>query len=423
MRKRFRHDSLCLNRRHSCGARLFRSGAYVFARRRISAAASGCLFFLALAQAAEAQSFRPHGARDAEFLRWQWFYEQRAFPRSTIPKGAYLNSLRQLDSMWAKMSAKSPAATLKWQLVGPRPLDCSLCGSGPFSGRVTALVVDPLDSSTVYLGAAEGGVWKTSDAGKKWTPLTDRQPSLATGSIAVDPLNHLNVYVGTGEDNFNGDSYYGEGILKSTDGGATWKQLCGTFCGTQTTNGGARIGGLAVDPNNSNVILAAVDWGYSGGNGDGVYRSTDGGRKWTNVLQPAYVLNTPTAVLFDPSNGNVAYAAIEPVEAKGPTGVWKSTDGGTTWSADNGSGSDVLPLSSTGRIALAIAASSTKTLYAALATPGGDLLGVFKTTDGGGHWTQLTNTPDFCAYPQCWYDLAIAVDPINPSIVFAGGSE
>jgi photosystem II stability/assembly factor-like uncharacterized protein len=123
----------------------------------------------------------------------------------------------------------APSINASWSFIGPQPIDTPYTYP-VVSGRVTALAVDPRNSNTVYLGAAQGGVWKTIDGGTSWTPLTDTEPSLALGSVTLDPSNPNTVYVGTGEENFSGDSYYGAGILKSTDAGATWSHICGPFC-------------------------------------------------------------------------------------------------------------------------------------------------------------------------------------------------
>jgi photosystem II stability/assembly factor-like uncharacterized protein len=356
---------------------------------------------------------------DQASLPWQrsqWFRLQRAYPLQTIPAGARLRALAGLASL-QQASAVPAARQPAWQALGPQPIHNELGETA--AGRVTALAADPTTAGTVYLGAAEGGVWKTTDGGRHWTPLTDAQPSLATGSIALDPTNPSIVYVGTGEENFAYDSYYGAGILKSTDGGSSWTQFCGPFCGpfgADSQAGGAFIGSLAVDPANDQVLLAGVSLP-----GDaGIYRSADGGQTWTLVLGG----NPGTGVVFDPS-GDTAYAALSNIFSGGKTGVFVSTDGGQTWGAASGGGGNALPAEQAGRITLAIAPSSPQTLFASIQNPSsgkfGALLGMFKTTDGGAAWSQLKSTPDYC-HPQCWYDNPVAVDPADANVVFAGGT-
>jgi len=365
--------------------------------------------------------------------RMDWFYRQRAFPLKHIPPGARLKALQQLNRMSAsaeKASLNSPSSSLTWTLIGPQPtnpnLNFSYDGAPNVSGRVTALAVDPTNPIIVYLGAAEGGVWKTTNGGTSWTPLTDTQVSLAVGSIAIDPSNHATVYVGTGEGNNNQDVYYGAGILKSTDGGSTWTRLSGPFVGpfgSFNLDGGAFIGALAVSPANSQVLLAGI-LSTSTTNGSGVYRSADGGNTWTLALG---IDDRGTAALFDPTNGNIAYAALGAPLAASPApfgdpllqnGIYKSTDGGQTWTKVLLETSNII-----GRIALTIAPSSSTTLYAAIAdatTSSNSLRAVVKTTDGFKTFTTLTNAPDFCN-PQCWYNNVVAVAPNNPNVVYAGG--
>jgi photosystem II stability/assembly factor-like uncharacterized protein len=276
------------------------------------------------------------------------------------------------------------------------------------------LAVDPTNASIVYLGGAQGGVWKSIDAGATWTPKTDSQASLTIGSIAIDsgscnPAPCKVIYVGSGEQNFSGDSYYGAGILKSTDSGETWA-LLGASVFQNPGGGGAHIGGIAVHPSNSQIVLAAAT--------GGIYRSTDAGQTWT----PVQGGSAATDVLFDPSNGNVAYAALGAVFGAQSNGVYNSTDGGTTWARADAAGTSKLPTSNVGRIALAVAPSSTNILYAAIqnTNPFGSFLGLFKSTDSGANWTQLTNAPNFCG-TQCWYDFVIRVSPADPGTIFAGG--
>src|SRR5205807_1786749 len=154
-----------------------------------------------------------------------------------------------------------------WTLIGPRPTSQGTIYVT--AGRVNAIAIDPRDDNTVYIGAAEGGVWKTTDGGANWKPLTDQEASLANGAIALDLSNPDIVYVGTGEENFTGDSYYGAGILKSTDGGNTWTNIVGPFLR-------ARIGNLAIHPSNSRILLCTTE--------TGVWRSTDAASSWVRVL-------------------------------------------------------------------------------------------------------------------------------------------
>ena len=346
--------------------------------------------------------------------REEWFYSQRAYPLKQIPPGARLEGLRQLDQMLERegMLLRQPSgaaeqlippSTTMWTPIGPQPTVGTFFGNT--SGRVTALAVDPTDPSIVYLGGAQGGVWKTTNGGTTWTQLTDSQPSLAVGSIAIDPSSCVpapckTIYVGTGEENFAGDSYYGAGILKSINGGAAWQQLgasvfVGPFSGGFSPGGGARIGSLAINPTNSQMLLAGVQI-ISNSNTSGIYCSDDGGVNWRNVLPGA----PGTAVVFDPA-GTIAYAALGRVRpGNSLNGVYKSTNvnlpcSAQVWNTANGTGTNVLPSgNAVGRIELAIAPSAPSTLYASIQDPRastfGALLGFFKSSDAGASWIRLT---------------------------------
>jgi photosystem II stability/assembly factor-like uncharacterized protein len=359
--------------------------------------------------------------------RMEWFHNQRAYPLGYIPLGARSRALAQLRQKLSKQgripSGTAPVANWHavrhtWKPIGPEPTN-TLATDPVVSGRVSALAVDPRDNNIVYLGAAQGGVWKTTDGGENWSPLTDDQASLAVGSIALDPSDPDTVYVGTGEENFSLDSYYGAGILKSSDGGATWEHLPGPFVGPFDSSsffgGGAHIGALAVHPTNGHVLLAATQVRFAGG----IYRSTDGGTTWTQVLSGAQ----GTGVLFDPTNGNVAYAALGDIFGSARNGVYISTDAGQTWKPDNGSGVNTLPSLNVGRLAIAMAPSHPKTLYVGIqnTSPFGSLLGLFKTVDGGKNWTSLPMIFDYCE-PQCWYDHVIGVHPSDSEVIYAGGA-
>ena len=374
------------------------------------------LSFLSVAQAQDQDKDPPKNferEEDGSFqkARMAWFYNQRAYPHPTVPAGARLKAFQQLQ---ARIAAEQAALSLgkdsgdvgSWQLVGPATMNGFW---GTNSGRITAIAVDPTNNQIVYAGAAQGGIWKTTNGGAAWIPLTDTQASLAVGSIAIDPQNHLTIYVGTGEENNAIDSYYGEGVLKSTDGGNTWTNIPGPFAGG--SGGGARIGGMAVQPNNSSVVLAAA--GCCSPGPSGVYRSADAGQTWTQVLNAngAQAYN----VIFDPNTPATAYASLD------GNGVYKSTNNGVTWAAASGSGGSALPLSGNGRFALVMDPNVTTTLWVAIASnTNNNLAGLYKTADGGNTWSNLPNTPSFCG-GQCWYDLALAVQPGNSNVIFAGG--
>lgn len=321
----------------------------------------------------------------------KFLYKIRAFPYQRIPRGARARAFAQ-----AQMLRAAADSAQQWTLIGPQPI------ADGYAGRVTTLAIDPHDNNTVYLGSAEGGVWKSTDAGAHWQPLTDFEPALAIGSLAIDPSNSKVIYAGTGEANFNFDGYDGMGVLKSTDAGNTWSLL------GSTTFDQSDIGALAISPTNTAVILASTS--------SGVYRSADGGETWQNV-----VFGRSTGVVFDPSNGSLAYAAA--VFGPDGAGIYKSADGGQTWKISNGSGTKSIPFSQqTFRITLAISPSQPGTLYVGYDTATGTpspLAGFFKSTDGAATWRQLPGQA-YCSN-QCWYNNVVAVSPTDPNLLLGGG--
>jgi hypothetical protein len=355
---------------------------------------------------------------ESDFIRKRmaWFHDQRAYPNKTIPAGIRQGAIKERDrkvelesALRRSLSPHAAAATPEptWTLIGPEPVGFY----GVDAGRVTALAIDPANPKILYLGGAEGGLWQSVDSGTTWKPLTDKEPSLSVGSIAIDPENPNTIYIGTGEENFSLDSYYGAGILKSTNGGQTWTQYLSSL--DAVACGGQWVGAVAVHPTNSNIVIAGVESCYYGGTT--IYRSADGGQTWTAVLTNPNAYQPVTAVIFNPANGNIVYAATE------NGGLFKSTNAGLTWSTANGSGNNALPSTNLGRMALAMAPSNPSILYAAIGNLNtSDLLGMYKSVDGGDNWLPLGNTPNFCA-TQCWYDIVLAVSPTNPNFIAAGG--
>ncbi len=392
----------------------------------------------------------PPAIPDRPREREEFLYGQRAYPNTQIPGRARLRAMEQLDEMRRAERGRLPIGSAArsllmqqgaWVNIGPQPVNTPASGfpfnGQPFdAGRVSALAVDPTDSNIVYLGGAQGGIWKSTDGGLDWTPLGDGEITLAIGSIAIDPTSCspapcTTIYAGTGEQTFSGSSYYGAGVLKSTDSGMTWTQLgASTFVGPFNSGfspgGGARIGTIAVHPANGQIVLAGAlifqtlptnDPGAS----SGIYRSTDAGMNWTNVLPGA--AGTQVVFVNHPVQGVLAYAALGSTNGDPDNGIYISTNGGATWTRRPGAGLNNLPTGTTvGRIELAIAPSQPDTLYVGIQnnTTGG-LLGLFKSTDGGLNWSRLNSTPNYCG-PQCGYDHTIIVHPSDPNVVFAGGA-
>lgn len=247
--------------------------------------------------------------------RWEYFYQQRAYPFDRIPAGALQAARRQEVARWPARFAPGASFVATWTPIGPAQITQATNLNS--SGRLTAIAIHPTNSSILYIGGAQGGVWKTTDGGTSWSALTDTQCSLAMGGLAIDPVDPNIIYAGTGEQHFSGDSYYGCGVLRSIDGGATWTQFGGsTF---DTNFGGARISRMVVDPRTAGsttntTVLAASDFG--------LYRSTNSGASWTQVLS-----NTATDIVVDASTDpTTMYAGLSSTG-----GVQKSTDGGATW--------------------------------------------------------------------------------------------
>lgn len=282
---------------------------------------------------------------------------------------------------------------LRLDFIGPMPIDSEYwSGYANASGRVTAIAVEPTDSNIAYIGGAQGGVWKTTDGGVNWTPLTDYLSSLATGALAISPQNPQVIYYGTGEQDFSGDSYYGDGLFKSTNGGSTWVKIA------EKTAVGSYIARIIVDPSDSMTIHLVSDLGY--------LKSTDGGFHWNNYLS----VNWGTDLVMNPDSSNILIAAIY------SSGLWKTTDGGSTWTQlTNG-----LPSSGFGRINLAISESNPSVIYASFVANSSSLYDMYKTVNGGNSWDSLPNTPDYLD-GQGWYDNCVIVDPTNPDIAYAGG--
>lgn len=399
-----------------------------------------------------------------------WFYGQRAVPAKTTPPNALSKALAQRKNVPNFVPAPSPKsakagtvsnqsangnsfATLAsapasnptpWTSIGSAPAQPLNPNSQPYSplpygnttGRVSALAFDQT-GNILYAGAASGGLWKSSDGGNNWANLTDNVSAVfsapvSVGAIALDPTNPQIIYVGTGENNFNFDNYYSSGILKSSDGGNSWSLLGAATFGGQRTNGGLHISKLIIDPNSSassRHILAATD--------NGLWLSTDGGNSWSQTLgagASGHPAITDLIVDSTSSNPSTVYAAWGYPNGDSGNGIYKSTDGGQTFTLLNNAPNGV----NYGRIAIAQAPSNLSQLYLSASNPNvasgsyGASLGVWSSSDKGNSWLQIAPATDgtcsldllgdgYCIYGHGWYAQFLAVDPTNAATLYVGG--
>lgn len=313
-----------------------------------------------------------------------------------------------------------------WTELGPAP---TIDSTFEYVGRVSAVACSPSDADRYFAAGADGGVWRTTDGGASWTPVTPDMPTSAMGALAIDPSDENIVYAGTGEANYANHSRYGLGIFKSYDGGDTWVQLA------EETFAGRCFSQLAIDPQNPQVIYASI--ARAGGFPEmagakqhpgrlgplGVFRSDDGGETWAHLTN-GLPDRAGTSVVIDPSNPSVLYAGIGHIFGAADNGIYKSTDGGASWTRL----STGLPSnwSLIGRITVAVAPSQPSRVYALISNAcdasggNGGTQGSYRSDNGGASWTTINVGTDLQA-TYGWFLSVITVHPTNPDLVFMGG--
>jgi photosystem II stability/assembly factor-like uncharacterized protein len=295
-------------------------------------------------------------------------------------------------------------------------------GSATMSGRISAIAAnrEPSGKITLFVGAASGGVWKSEDGGTVYKPVFDDQPVQSIGAVALDPRNSKNVWVGTGEAWTRNSVSIGNGIYKSGDGGETW-----TFAGLPDSE---RVAKIVVSPTNSDTVFAAVPGAlWSDSSDRGLYKTMDGGKTWNIVLKGANLSTGASAIVLDPSDPNKMFAAMWDFRRKGWTfrsggespnapsgsGLFRTADGGATWTEITPENARGFPKKPYGRIAVAIAPSNTKRVYAFVESTDSAL---FVSDDGGATWDKRDKSNWMVWRP--FYFANLIVDPKNPDRLF-----
>jgi|GEM_PF-97664 formylglycine-generating enzyme required for sulfatase activity/photosystem II stability/assembly factor-like uncharacterized protein len=307
---------------------------------------------------------------------------------------------------WAVLRAEAPEfSDMRWRLLGPFR-----------GGWATVARGVPGDPATFYFGSADGGVWRTRDAGLTWQPLFNDQSSASIGALAIAPSDPKVIWVGTGQKQLRWDVVDGDGVYRSVDGGAHWSHV-----GLEATR---HIGGLWVDPRNADVAIVASLGHVFGPNPErGLYRTTDGGKHWAHVLDRGPDVGAAD-IAGDPGEPDVLYASLWEVRrrpwldyyrpAVGPgSGIVRSTDGGATWRSAGTKGFPEGPL---GRIDLAVSPGSRgKRVYATIAKERGG--GLYRSDDGGESWLLVNPEGDLASS----YTSGITPDPSDPDVLYVMG--
>lgn len=316
------------------------------------------------------------------------------------------------------LSSTSVVAKEGWSFLGPDPI-----GSGT-TGRIAAVAVSPEDADVVYIAAASGGIWRLN--GDKWTALTEHQPTSVFGAVAVAPSDAKRVYAGSGEANYAHHSFYGIGFFRSKDGGDTWEHLA------KKTFSGRTFSKIVVSSKDPNLVFASVM--HAGGfpaktaakghpqtnDPVGLYRSKDGGETWEALTEGLPKDVAASDVSINPKNPDIVYVALGDPFGHPDNGIFRSTDGGDSWSKLEGG----LP-SNHGRVTLAIGTSDPNRLYALTTAPsnesggGASTQGAYRSDDGGDTWKK-TN-PGGVQSSYGWFLSAAAVHPEKPDVAIFGG--
>ncbi|MBL4643259.1 MAG: glycosyl hydrolase, partial [Flavobacteriaceae bacterium] len=330
------------------------------------------------------------------FKRWEYHWSHFTKSDGTIAPASELWSAWKQKNTLNSTSQNNANDTSNWTSLGPYShTNTASWSSG--QGRVNVVTIDPSNPNTYYVGAPAGGIWKSTDAGVNWQPLTDYLPQIGVSGIAVHPTDPNTIYIATGDDDA-GDSY-AIGVMKTTDGGATWNST-GTIPGNPNS-----MNDIYIDSANPNKLMLATSVG--------VFKSADGGGKWTSTLSGNII-----DLKMKPGNSTIWYAATSNT-------VYRSSDSGNSFSAL------VIPgFENSTRIALNVTPANTNYVY--FVSSGNILkddgsvkesnafIGIYKSTNSGITFAKTAETDDIFESSQAWYDLAFTVSDSDPNILYVG---
>lgn len=323
------------------------------------------------------------------FKRWEYNWSHYLKPDGTIAPTEDLWKAWEQKKALGQKSQRTDNSN--WQPLGPYSSSTIFSATKQIGqGRVNAIAVDPNNSNTYYVGAPAGGIWKSTDAGLNWTPLTDHLPQIGVSGIAINPNNSNEIYIATGDDDANDSPTVG--VWKTTDGGTTWNNT-GTIPGSPTS-----MNEIYFDPNNTNTLLVATS--------SGVQKTTNGGTTWTTKLARNII-----DLKMKPGDSNVWYAVSS-------TTFYRSTDGGESFNTVSLPG-----LRNSGRLTMDVTIANSGYVYIVSAMNGSNnyaFNGIYKSTDSGASFTKTTQTSDIFGSGQAWFDLALTVSDKNADIVYVG---
>lgn len=322
------------------------------------------------------------------FKRWEDYWSTRLLEDGTVPSTSkYWKEYEQMENSFHSQRAQDLST---WKSIGP----FSHTGNGSWSpgqGRVNVIAEDPSDSKIIYLGAPNGGLWRSTNDGATWTALTDKLPRIGVGAIAIDPKNSKIIYIGMGDDEARDCPSIG--VLKSTDGGNTWNKTGLVMPDTGGIN--YKCTEVFIDPNNSSVLWAATSIG--------LHRSTDAGATWSKRLN-----DDIKGMCLKPGNSSIVYAVTKDK-------FYKSTDGGINFTPITSG----LPTSA-GRFSIDVSEANPEYVYLLASTTGNAYQGIYRSTNSATSFSAVNTNTNVFENTQSWYTMPIGVSSTDANVIFTG---